>query len=365
MKLLRSLASNETLLPLLTTKSGAFLIDTFSNFAQQATRLSEITLKASMDDKGDDLLLAQEVMESFKHVEESLKKSASLSPSGQNVACEYESLLRGRLYDFSPILTQFKPQFQLATHVEQDSLLHGYQGHKITRLAHEHSSLATSLPFSRESSIFLRVDAERIDVLKALIIGPTDTPYSSGCFEFDIFCPWNYPEKPPHVLLLTTGNGKVRFNPNLYSCGKVCLSLLNTWEGENQWDSRTSTLLQVLISIQSLVLVPQPFFNEPGYEKMNGLTSAWKSRNYNDEIRIATIRHAIIGPITTPNPSCFSDIIKTHFFLRKDEIIQQCEGWLKDMEGRKDANPNYWVLQQVVEDLKVVMSKLQMPPPAE
>jgi hypothetical protein len=26
--------------------------------------------------------------------------------------------------------------------------------------------------------------------------------------------------------LLTTGHGTVRFNPNLYNCGKVCLSLL-------------------------------------------------------------------------------------------------------------------------------------------
>lgn len=30
------------------------------------------------------------------------------------------------------------------------------------------------------------------------------------------------------VNLQTTGNGTVRFNPNLYNCGKVCLSLLGT-----------------------------------------------------------------------------------------------------------------------------------------
>lgn len=72
---------------------------------------------------------------------------------------------------------------------------------------------------------------------------------------------------PPLVNLQTTGNGTVRFNPNLYNCGKVCLSLLGTWQGDQgeSWNKETSTLLQVLISIQSLILVDMPYFNEPGY----------------------------------------------------------------------------------------------------
>ena len=56
------------------------------------------------------------------------------------------------------------------------------------------------------------------------------------------------------------------------SCGKVCLSLLGTWEGQQgeQWNETTSTVLQVLVSIQSLILVPEPYFNEPGYEQEIG-----------------------------------------------------------------------------------------------
>lgn len=46
------------------------------------------------------------------------------------------------------------------------------------------------------------------------------------------------------VKFLTTGGGCVRFNPNLYVCGKVCLSLLGTWSGP-AWHPATSTLLQV------------------------------------------------------------------------------------------------------------------------
>ena len=66
---------------------------------------------------------------------------------------------------------------------------------------------------------------------KIMIAGPTGTPYAGGLFEFDCFIPLEYPHKPPLMHLRTTGGGSVRFNPNLYNCGKVCLSLLGTWPG--------------------------------------------------------------------------------------------------------------------------------------
>ena len=115
------------------------------------------------------------------------------------------------------------------------------------RIAQEMVTLSTALPLSSSSSIFVRFDEERIDVMKVIITGPSETPYSSGCFEFDVSFPINYPIEPPKVLLKTTGNSKVRFNPNLYNCGKVCLSILNTWYArpEEKWNSETSTLLQV------------------------------------------------------------------------------------------------------------------------
>ena len=57
--------------------------------------------------------------------------------------------------------------------------------------------------------------------MKALITGPEGTPYSGGCFEFDLYFPGGYPDEPPKVHLVTTGYGAVRFNPNLYKSGKV------------------------------------------------------------------------------------------------------------------------------------------------
>ncbi|KAG5183636.1 ubiquitin-conjugating enzyme/RWD-like protein, partial [Tribonema minus] len=118
-----------------------------------------------------------------------------------------------------------------------------------------------------------------------------------GLFEFDIRLPQRYPVVAPEVHFLTTGNGSVRFNPNLYNSGKVCLSLLGTWRGPG-WEPNKSTLLQVFVSIQSLILVPDPWFNEPGYEHDMGTPKGdAESESYNQTIRAGTLRFAILEPL--------------------------------------------------------------------
>eukprot|EP01039_Chlorochromonas_danica_P004311 gene4311-4732_t len=91
-----------------------------------------------------------------------------------------------------------------------------------------------------------------------------DSPYYGGVFFFDICVPEQYPTLCPSVQFMTTGEGTVRFNPNLYNCGKVCLSLLGTWAGE-PWNPKTSNMTQVLKSILYLIFTEEPFYNEPGY----------------------------------------------------------------------------------------------------
>jgi len=159
--------------------------------------------------------------------------------------------------------------------------------------------------------------------MKALITGPEGTPYSNGCFEFDFFFPGDYPRSPPLVSLLTTGNQTVRFNPNLYANGRVCLSLLNTWDGrpEEKWNEQTSSLLQVLVSIQSLVLVQEPYFNEPGYESLRGTASGnAASAEYDANVREGTVRWAMLEVLQRP-PACFQEVIFV-FILSKHHLIR-------------------------------------------
>lgn len=206
---------------------------------------------------------------------------------------------------------------------------------KITK---ELSTYQNSLPLNESSSIFVRYDENNIQLLQVLIIGPQGTPYENGCFIFDIYIPNSYPDVPPKVNLQTTGYGKVRFNPNLYNCGKVCLSLLGTWSGSQQekWNRETSTLLQVLVSIQSLIFVDDPYYNEPGYERdMNTEKGKLRSFDYNEKIRKATIDWAINDMIEN-NTSCFSDVIDNHFKFKKNEISETVRNWYNESKKNKD-----------------------------
>lgn len=129
--------------------------------------------------------------------------------------------------------------------------------------------MSNALPIDHTNAIFFRVDKEWVDVMKALIMGAAGTPYAHGAFEFDIYCTNTYPKEPPKMNLTTTGNGQVWFNPNLYACGKVCLSLLGTWRGNvatENWDPKISTILQVLLSTQSIIMSEEVYFNEPSFE---------------------------------------------------------------------------------------------------
>ena len=106
--------------------------------------------------------------------------------------------------------------------------------------------------------------------MRALICGPPGTPYHDATFVFDLQLTPEFPQQPPLVHYLSHGE---RINPNLYENGRVCLSLLGTWTGRQScelWSPETSSVLQVLVSIQGLVLCEMPYFNEAGYEKQLG-----------------------------------------------------------------------------------------------
>ncbi|XP_014009985.2 LOW QUALITY PROTEIN: baculoviral IAP repeat-containing protein 6 [Salmo salar] len=202
------------------------------------------------------------------------------------------------------------------------------------RLAQEAVTLSTSLPLSSSSSVFVRCDEERLDIMKVLITGPADTPYANGCFEFDVYFPQDYPNSPPLVNLETTGGHSVRFNPNLYNDGKVCLSILNTWHGrpEEKWNPQTSSFLQVLVSVQSLILVSEPYFNEPGYERSRGTPSGTQSsREYDGNIRQASVKWAMLEQMRNASP-CFKEVIHKHFYLKRVEVMAQCEEWIADIQ---------------------------------
>ncbi|KAL5572963.1 hypothetical protein UlMin_022560, partial [Ulmus minor] len=190
------------------------------------------------------------------------------------------------------------------------------------RIQEEWKILEKDLP----ETIFVRVYESRMELMRAVIVGAEGTPYHDGLFFFDVFFPCGYPNAPPHVYY---HSGGLRLNPNLYKCGKVCLSLLNTWHGQNneKWIPGTSTMLQVLVSIQGLILNTKPYFNEPGYAPKSGSAAGeLSSQKYNEDIFILSLK-TMMYTMRRP-PKHFEDFVLGHFINRAHDILVACKAYM-------------------------------------
>jgi ubiquitin-protein ligase len=203
--------------------------------------------------------------------------------------------------------------------------LSGTARKRMKKLMMEIAGMKTSLP----EGIYVRHGSSRLDVLKVIIVGPKGSPYENGLFEFDVFCPANYPDDPPMVKFKTTGGGAAHFNPNLYRDGKVCLSLIGTWSGE-PWRPGQSTLLQVFVSIQSMIFCEEPWCNEPGRESQIGSV---QSKNFNKSIRRLTLRWAMLDWAEKQKKSenhIWTAIVDNHFQVNTEAILLLARNWLID-----------------------------------
>uniref|UniRef100_A0AAZ3NRB0 Ubiquitin-conjugating enzyme E2 Z n=1 Tax=Oncorhynchus tshawytscha TaxID=74940 RepID=A0AAZ3NRB0_ONCTS len=192
--------------------------------------------------------------------------------------------------------------------------------------------------------MFVVPDPHDMTKIHALITGPFDTPYEGGFFLFLFRCPPDYPIHPPRVKLITTGQNTVRFNPNFYRNGKVCLSILGTWTGP-AW-SPAQSISSVLISIQSL-MTENPYHNEPGFEQER---HPGDSKNYNECIRHETMRVAVCDMLDgkVPCPEALWSVMEKSFLeyydfyegVCKERLHQQGQN-MQDPFGEKRGRFDY------------------------
>jgi len=173
-----------------------------------------------------------------------------------------------------------------------------------------------------DNGIFYSHDEENMLKGYAMIIGPSETPYFGGYYFFELNYPANYPYSPPHIIYCTNAE-KIRFNPNLYTNGKVCLSLLNTWKGE-QWTS-CQTISSVLLTLCT-VLRKNPLLNEPGIRKEHH-----DFKKYNTIIQYKNIDIAVLQILQKKTGvfldqfQVFDSEIKENFKINANKIREYLE----------------------------------------
>lgn len=196
------------------------------------------------------------------------------------------------------------------------------------------------------------------DMLKgyALIIGPSETPYFGGNYFFEFNYPADYPHSPPVVKYWTNGNN-IRFNPNLYVCGKVCVSLLNTWRGD-QWTSCQS-ISTVLLTLCTL-LCKNPLLNEPGVDNDHRDLKA-----YDEIIQFANLDIAVCDIVDkkpgvfVPFFENFYPFVKENFQKNVDKFIEFAEKKNKDFGAAPVNFRTGFYSMNIRADYSLLISRLQ------
>ena len=166
------------------------------------------------------------------------------------------------------------------------------------------------------------------DILKgyAMIEGQSDTPYFGGFYLFKFQYGGDYPYSPP-VVTYHTNDGLIRFNPNLYANGKVCVSILNTWKGE-QWTS-CQTISTILLTLSTL-LCKNPIVNEPGFSVFNS-----DCEPYNEIIQYSNIKTAICEMIKQ-KPGVFPAEFRMFAPFMKEIFLKNYDAILLFLNGKKE-----------------------------
>lgn len=168
--------------------------------------------------------------------------------------------------------------------------------------------------------VWVHVYPDRMELMRACLVGPEGTPYADALFFFDVHLPPTYPQIPPQVRFWSFGEN---LNPNLYENGKVCLSLLGTWSGKDSetWSPERSNLLQVLVSILGLVLNTEPYYNEPGFERERDTPQGGlRAQRYNESVALSSY-HLMLRVIRSP-PGDFGAVVTRHFSERRAAILE-------------------------------------------
>ena len=186
-----------------------------------------------------------------------------------------------------------------------------------------------------DQGIYYEPDEQNVMAGTLLVWGPIGTHYEDMPMCYYITFPQTYPFDPPHAGFMTS-DGVTRFHPNMYREGKVCLSILGTWEGP-KWTG-TLRLSSVGLTLQSL-MDNNPIAHEPGYanRKESSIT------DYNDFIGSKCIHYLtnlIVNYLTKKILPNYLRPFESVFLERLPNIIKRLESRLETIikNGEKTWN---------------------------
>jgi len=177
-----------------------------------------------------------------------------------------------------------------------------------------------------EQGIHYWFDEKSVIDGQILIWGPSNTIYEDMPMVYSVKFTTGYPFDPPKVSFMTT-DSHTRFHPNMYIDGKVCLSILGTWDGP-RWVA-SQRFSSIPLTLQSL-MTNNPIEHEPGYEKRNDD----KAISYNEYVtyRCLVFLVNIIERYSNNKLPFILDNFKDEFLERLPNILKSLETRLENAQ---------------------------------
>jgi len=131
--------------------------------------------------------------------------------------------------------------------------------------------------------------------------------------------------EPPLVNYRSFG---LHVNPNLYpSFGG---------QGVELWSPEASSVLQVVVSIQGLVLTAQLYYNEPAYGAQAGTPMGRRNElPYSENAYLLTLQ-TMLHLLRRP-PAGFEELVTGHFRRRGQHVLRACESYIPGGLPRRHA----------------------------
>ena len=97
--------------------------------------------------------------------------------------------------------------------------------------------------------------------------------------------------------------------------------------------------------------VPDPYFNEPGFERQG--RTCREAVRYNNEQRFNTLQYALLPALRNP-PRLFEDVTKSHCKAKRADIQEQCKSWQKMVDKQHEPQ-----MVAIVAEINAELDKLR------
>ncbi|KAJ2516856.1 Ubiquitin-conjugating enzyme E2 14 [Coemansia sp. RSA 2049] len=111
------------------------------------------------------------------------------------------------------------------------------------------------------------------NVFKALF-GPPDSYYENGLFRVEINFPPDYPNEPPELRFLSE-----IWHPNIYSDGKVCISILHTAGSDPSDYEKPEECWRPVLTAEAVLMSVISLLGNPNLESPANIDAANMYRN--------------------------------------------------------------------------------------